>query len=124
MTVRLILDTSAVSAYINGSIHVGELLIEIQEEEDIQFAVPVICLAEAGTVTDNDDTLVLLAKHGRAIVAAVPASRWSDLVNLSKMLGQVSHAATFLAAAKHEAYLVTATPERYPETDMVIEIGG
>jgi PIN domain nuclease of toxin-antitoxin system len=123
MTVRLILDTSAVLAYIKGSIHVGELITELQDEADIRFAVPVLCLAEAGTVSDDGDTLVLLARHGRATVTSVPADRWLDLVNLSKMLGRVNHAATFMTATKHQAYLVTATPERYPDTDMIIEIG-
>ena len=89
MAIRLILDTSAISEYVKGSIHVGELLAELHDEaQEVRFAVPVTCLAEAGLATESTESLRLLASHQRATVIPVAADRWPDLVNLTKMMGQ------------------------------------
>ncbi|GIH08585.1 hypothetical protein Rhe02_66520 [Rhizocola hellebori] len=125
MTIRLILDTSAVAEYVKGSIHVGELLAELHDEAaEVRFAVPVTCLAEAGLAAVSPESLLLLASHQRAAVIPVSAERWRDLVNLTKLMGSVLHAAPFLVAInRDDCYLLTATPQRYPDTDLVIDIG-
>ena len=124
MTIRLILDTSAISEYAKGSIHVGELLAELHDEaQEVRFAVPVNCLAEAGLAAESTESLRLLASHRRAKVIPVAADRWLDLVNLTKMMGSAQHAAPFLVAIHQEdCYLLTATPQRYPDTDLVIDV--
>jgi hypothetical protein len=124
MTTKLVLDTSAVASYAKGSIHVGELLAELSDEQpDVRFGVPVLCLAEAGVVVGELSSLSLLASHDRAALKGVAAGDWLDLANLSILLGRVDCAATFLAATQNRAYLVTATPDRYPDSDVIIDIG-
>ncbi|HCT79834.1 MAG TPA: hypothetical protein DGT23_25365 [Micromonosporaceae bacterium] len=119
----MILDTSAVAAYSKGSIHVGEVLAELHDEPEVKFALPVICLAEAGKVADDVDQLVLLAQHERAVTTPLRAEDWLDLINLSMMLGRVDCAATFLGATQNRAYLLTATPDRYPDSEIIIDVG-
>ncbi len=49
MTVRLILDTSALVAYVAGntrSVEVGELMLNVEENGDTT-GVPALCLVEA-----------------------------------------------------------------------------
>ena len=53
---------------------------------------------------------------------AVPARRWRQLVELSRLLGSPKWAQPFLLATANDAYLLTATPERYPDADRVIDI--
>jgi hypothetical protein len=122
MRVKLVLDETAVLAYSKGSIHVGEPVAQLAEETDARFAVPVTCLADAGTRTDSRAMLVVLAGLEQAMVTPVEAGRWSELLTLSQLLGSVDHAVPFLTATKFDAYLLTAAPGRYPEVDRIIDI--
>ena len=122
MTIKLVLDSSAALAYSMGAPRVGEVLGELFEEPGWRFAVPAVCLAEAGAITDDGDLLMLLGQHGRGVVAPMPARRWRQLVALSKLLGSPKWALPFLLATANDAYLLTATPERYPDADRVIDI--
>jgi len=122
MTVAMVLDSSAALSYSMGAPQVGEALAELFEEPDWRFAVPAVCLAEAGAITDSSDLLMLLAHHTRGVVTAVPARRWRQLVELSRLLGSPKWAQPFLLATANDAYLLTATPERYPDADRVIDI--
>ena len=49
---QLTLDASAVLAYVSGSTGLGELLGEVAEEKH-RFAVPAMCLVEAGMQLDE-----------------------------------------------------------------------
>lgn len=122
MTIKLVLDSSAALAYSMGAPQVAEALGELLEEPGSRFAVPAVCLAEAGAITDDGDLLMLLAHHSRGVVTAMPAKRWRQLVTLSRQLGSPKWALPFLLATANGAYLLTATPERYPDADRVIDI--
>ena len=122
MTIKMVLDSSAALAYSMGAPQVGEALGELFEEPDWRFAVPALCLAEAGAITDDGDLLMLLGQHERAVVTPMPAKRWHQLVTLSKQLGSPKWALPFLLATANDAYLLTATPERYPDADRVIDV--
>jgi hypothetical protein len=52
VTIRAILDTTAVRAYANGSIAVGELIGEFSDE-GVQFGLPALRVIEAATGTDD-----------------------------------------------------------------------
>jgi hypothetical protein len=44
-------------------------------------------------------------------------------VTLGQLLGGIDYAVPLLAAEAHDAYLLTAVPERHPDSDRVIDIG-
>jgi hypothetical protein len=44
--IQLVLDTSAITAFTSGSIAVGELIAEIDDEQGAT-GLPVVCVAEA-----------------------------------------------------------------------------
>ncbi|HZM79186.1 MAG TPA: hypothetical protein VFC19_25935 [Candidatus Limnocylindrales bacterium] len=122
MTIKLVLDSSAALSYSMGAPQVGEALGELLEEPGWRFAVPAVCLAEAGAITDDGDLLMRLGHHARGVVTPVPAKRWRQLVSLSRLLGSPKWALPFLLATANDAYLLTATPERYPDSDRVIDV--
>jgi hypothetical protein len=122
MTVAMVLDSSAALSYSMGAPQVGEALGALLEEPDLTFAVPSVCLAEASAITDDADLLMLLGHHARGVVPPLPARRWPQLVTLSRQLGGPKWAVPFLLAAANDAYLLTATPDRYPAADRVIDI--
>ncbi|HEX6686099.1 MAG TPA: hypothetical protein VF062_25220 [Candidatus Limnocylindrales bacterium] len=122
MTIKIVLDSTAALSYSKGLPHVGETVGELFDEPGTVFAVPVVALAEAGTITDDAGLLVLLGHHERGVVTPVVADRWEELMTLSQLLGSVSCAVPYMLATAHEAYLLTATPDRYPDADRVIDI--
>ena len=69
------------------------------------------------------DMLVLLTQHPLAEVASVSRKGWFELAEMSRALGSTGNAIPYLAAEKHNAYLLTAHPDRYPHGDRIIEIG-
>jgi hypothetical protein len=84
--------------------------------------VPIVCVAGAATATDNIDQLILLGCHQLGEVTPVLRDRWREVVTLSRLVGGIDFAVPFLAAEKHDAYLLTASPERYPDSNRIIEI--
>jgi hypothetical protein len=75
--IRVVLDTTAVIAHTKGSINVGEILVEVTDEQ-ASFAVPAVCLIEAArTVTDVP--LRLLTAHPACRVLPLLASDWPPL---------------------------------------------
>lgn len=124
MTVAVVLDSSAALSYSMGAHQVGEALGALFEQPGLRFAIPAMCLAEAGAIADDDDLLMLLGHHRRGVVALLPARRWPQLVAVSRLLGSPKWAVPFLLAAANDAYLLTSTPERYPDVDRIIDVSG
>jgi hypothetical protein len=58
----LVLDTSAIVAYAEGSIHVGEPISEVRDEGGL-VVVPVVCLVEAARKV-GDEMLKALTRAG------------------------------------------------------------
>jgi hypothetical protein len=112
--VRLILDTSALLAYTVGSEHVGEPIREVTDE-GAEFAVPQLCLVEAAQQADPNRVALLdvLVGHSHCIVVPVPAD-WRGLALAAGFYGSPAAASAAAAAADHQAYVLTAHPERYP----------
>jgi hypothetical protein len=124
MTVAVVLDSSAALSFSMGTRQVGEVLGALLEDSGLSFAVPAVCLAEAGAITDDADLLMRLGHHARGVVTPMPARRWQQLLTLSRRLGSPKWAVPFLLAAANDAYLLTSTPERYPAADRVIDVSG
>jgi hypothetical protein len=122
MTVAMVLDSSAAVAYSKGSVNVGEPVAYLADEPGRTFALPVVSIATAACLTDDLDVLMLLGLHPLGEVTAMPAGGWRQLAILSQLLGGVDFAATFLAAEEHDAYILTAEPDRYPDSGRIIDI--
>lgn len=116
--IRLTLDTSAVLAYAQGSIDVGETLAEIASERDL-FAVHVLCLAEAARFAGDGDVkyLPLLAAHRCCVLVGTPAQDWQELAGTARMLNRTDLAATLRTAATLDTFILTGEPGRYPHGD-------
>jgi hypothetical protein len=60
--VRVLLDASAIIAFTRGSIDVGEILAEVNDE-DAAAGLPILCLVEASRAVSDTDRLDLLVAH-------------------------------------------------------------
>lgn len=109
MTVRLILDTSAVVAYAHGSKHVGETIREVHLN-GAEFGLPVACLASAAV---DLQWLDLIAAHPAAVVLTTPAGDWRSLVATADLLGTVDAASAVLAAWDADCDVLTGEPAMY-----------
>jgi hypothetical protein len=121
--IRIILDTTALTAYTNESVHVGEVLAEITDNGAL-FAVPDLCLAEATAELDEKrwPWLDVLLDHPRCVRIGC-VNEWRALGFGTRVLGTLGRAAAMLATAWHDAYLLTAEPDAYgDDQDTVIAI--
>jgi hypothetical protein len=112
--IRLILDTSAALAYTTTSVRLGETIVEVVDE-GARFAVPVLCLVEAGRLVEEKlaDRLDLLVAHERCVVLPMLAEDWRPVAELTAMLDRVDLAVSLLEAIDRDAYVITAEPARY-----------
>jgi len=116
-----VLDASAVVAYANGSISVGEIIVELDEEDGL-FAVPAVCLIGAAQ-TAADAQLTLLTRHPACRVLPLTAQDWPPLANAVRIFGRLDLAAALYAARRANGYVLTAEPDSYGDgSDAVIPI--
>ncbi|MBO0867826.1 MAG: hypothetical protein J2P15_04600 [Micromonosporaceae bacterium] len=121
MTIRAVLDTSAIRAYAAGSIDVGELIGEFSDE-GAQFGLPVLCLAEAATSASPHTLRMLniLTHHPDAVILPVEADQWQDAATGSTLYGTLARGCSALAVATGRAdYVITAEPHAYPGIDTI-----
>jgi hypothetical protein len=119
--VAAVLDTSALLAYVDGHVAVGELIAEISDERR-QLGVPAVCLASARAAVADDTALahLRLLTTASAIVVlplgtddtgrADPVWQVGELARAAGGDLSVGHAAR--AALEHEAYYATTEPGR------------
>jgi hypothetical protein len=113
--VRLILDTSAVIAYVGESIDVGEPITEIVDEDGL-IGVPVVCLVEAAARIPEGKAagLAVLARHHAVVVLDGRAEDWEALTGWAQVLGRADSAAALLEALDRPAtYVLTGEPQLY-----------
>jgi hypothetical protein len=73
----LVLDTSAIVAFAEGSIHVGEPISEVRDEGGL-VVVPVVCLVEAARKVGDEMLHVLVGNLGSE-VAPLVGERWAAM---------------------------------------------
>jgi hypothetical protein len=118
--IKLVLDTSAVLAYAAHSIHVGEVISEVVDE-DAQFGASVVCLAEGVRLVDPDRALglPLLSRHPYFVPLPVLADDWHRVGAWSRRLGRIDCAAAVVEALdRPDGYLVTAEPTAYDDPQL------
>jgi hypothetical protein len=121
VSLRAILDTSAIRAYAAGSIAVGELIGEFSDE-GTAFGVPALCLVEAatGAAEHARSLLAVLTEHPHAELLPLDPAQWQRIAAAAGLLGSVSRACAALPVALGQAdYAVTAEPDAYPGIDTI-----
>ncbi len=110
--VRVVLDTSAIIAYTDGSIDVGEVIAEVDDEEGA-VAIPVLCLIEAYRVAADRDRVDVLVNHPATIVLDIEPADWRAVADLADAGGRTDAAVAALLAVDYRATLLTGQPGWY-----------
>jgi hypothetical protein len=108
----VVLDASAIVAFTRGSIHVGELVAEV-DEEHAAVGLPVLCLVEATRGTADPARLDLLVNHRAGVVLGDEAADWRALAATYDIVGRLDAAAAALAAIDLGCAVLTAQPGLY-----------
>lgn len=121
--VQLVLDTSAIAAFTAGSIAVGELIAEIDDEGGAT-GLPVVCVAEASRHAADGDRLHLLVNHHATVLLGVNSADWRALAASLDIVGQTDSATAVLAGIEHDCDVMTARPRLYAglDGDMILPI--
>lgn len=110
--IRLVLDTSAVLAFVRQSVHVGEVLVEVDDNNAVA-AIPLACLVEAVRDAVDQDQLALLAEHLSTVVFGAAVEDWRALGALCAITGGYAAATAALTAMDASCWILTARPELY-----------
>ncbi len=118
MTIRLVLDTSALVSYANlDGLAVGELITMVEEDhDDVVVGIPAVSLLEAhGRLkAEERDRLRSLATRTDASVAVLPLLGGDalDLAELADHLPSAGLAHAVRAVRQHDALLATHEGDR------------
>ncbi len=121
MSIRAVLDASAIRAYAAGSIAVGELIGEFSEES-AQFGLPVLCLINAAieATPHTLSMLHLLTHHNDGQLLALDSDAWQRTATASTLYGTPDRACAALAVIDGDAeYVITTDPDAYPGVDTI-----
>jgi hypothetical protein len=101
-SVRVVIDTSAIIAFTHGSIDVGEVIAEVDDENGA-VVLPVLSLITAYRVTSDRDRLDVLVHHPAAVVLDIgPTDR-------------IDAAAAALLAVDYRATMLTRQSNWYAD---------
>jgi hypothetical protein len=126
--IGLVLDTSAVRAFGQGSVHVGGPLAELADEK-AAFAVPSLCMVYAwrAAPAGERDRVRLLARNPGFVPVASPPADWWQVSRWAALLGAVDLAEAALALVAHDSVLLCADPVPYDkagiDADRIITLG-
>jgi hypothetical protein len=115
--IRLVFDTSAIIAFTRGSIHVGELLAEI-DDEHAAVALPLpACMVDAVPAWQTSTDSELLVAHRATAVKTDEPGLWQALAATCEIVGRADAAAAALAAIDLNVDVLTRTPLIYTGLD-------
>lgn len=120
--VRLVLDQSALLAYVAGSMHVAEPIHEVVED-GVRFGVPAFVAADVlAELTDPDDQTNLLRLLHLSACAVLPtlADTWLELTIWRQRTRRIDRAAVALAATEHDAPVLTSEGNHYRHGDLAV----
>ncbi|GAA4606738.1 hypothetical protein BJY16_005980 [Actinoplanes octamycinicus] len=111
---KLVLDTSAITAWVRGSMAVGETLAEINDEGGA-VVIPLPCLVEAGyqTAMIERERLDLLLAHPATFLVEDDAEDWEALVALRALTGRADCASAAMLALDLGVDVMTGDPSAY-----------
>ncbi|WP_328368872.1 hypothetical protein OHQ88_26935 [Micromonospora zamorensis] len=112
--IAAVFDASALTAYIEGNVSVGELMLEVADEGR-QVAVPAACLAAAiAGAGDEVGTALLALMMSAPVICLLPldAAEVRDTGTLARAVdGDISLGQAASAALTHEAHYATVQPK-------------
>lgn len=119
--IRLVLDTSAIVAYTDTSINVGETVSEVANE-GCRFALPAACLVEASRRVKEDRAgdLLLLVSHPNAVVTSLAGDDWQVWAEWTHLLGRVDLAAAMVDTVQHDGWVLSGEPEAYGDWQQAV----
>ena len=114
--VRAVLDCSGLRSYALEHVHVGELLIDIADEEG-HIAIPAASLAEATAKFDGDEhrralLRLLTTLPGTTVLKLDADAAFAMAGTMERTGGDISHAHAVWAAHKYKALYLTTEPHR------------
>jgi hypothetical protein len=113
--VRLVLDRSALLAYLAGSLHVAEPIHEVTDD-GVRFGAAAVTVAETlAVVLDGKDRHLLreLLEQDACAVLDTAGRSWHELSYWRGVTGRVDLATTVLACIEHNASILTGEQQRY-----------
>jgi hypothetical protein len=115
VTWRVVLDASAIGAFANASIHVGEVLAEIADEPGATVGLPVEALTIAYAAGSDTGRLDLLVKRSNVeVIPAADVDEWRRTANAMRLLGSYDRAvAALLVIDGAVQYVMTCDPQAY-----------
>ncbi|MEU4564422.1 hypothetical protein AB0F72_39090 [Actinoplanes sp. NPDC023936] len=113
-TIRLVLDTSAALAWTRGSLAVGELIAEIDDENGAVI-LPLPCLIEAAHLTGLLELprLDVLVAHRAVFLLSDDPADWQALAALRGLVGTADRASAAMLALDAEVDVLTRDPSWY-----------
>jgi hypothetical protein len=113
-TVRLVLDSTAISSWVRESIAVGELLAEVNDEYGAVI-VPLPCLVESAHATAmlNRPRLDLLLAHEATVLVGDDPAEWVALTELRTLTGRADCASAALIALDYQVDVMTRDSRWY-----------
>jgi hypothetical protein len=114
--IRVVLDASAIVEFTRQSIHVGEVLAEVHEEDAVA-ALPVACLVAAHHAVADTDRLDLLVEHRATVLRADHPADWRALAATYDIVGRIDAASAVLAAIDHNCGVLTRQTGLYAGLD-------
>jgi hypothetical protein len=113
--IRAVLDRSAIRSYTLGHLHIGELLVDIANENAC-LAVPAVTLADASAEVANDEHArallrLLVTLPGTTVLALDAEAALAMAGTVVQTAGDLSRAHAVWAANKHNAYYLTTEPK-------------
>jgi hypothetical protein len=123
--VRLILDRSALLAYVAGSVHVAEPLHEVLAD-GVAFGVPLPVAAEVLAAAAGNDLVALhrLFDNPACVLLTGEADGLPELVFWRRLTGSLDRAVCAVAALAHEASILTADGKLYGPDLPIIDVPG
>jgi hypothetical protein len=122
--VRLILDKTALLAYLAGVVHASEPVHEVAAD-GVMFGIPSVTIAETLTeVTDPFDRQLLfgLLAHPSCQPLDTPGDGWHELAFWRQITGRLDLAVCAVAAVEHDAAILTCEGKLYGDHLPVIDI--
>jgi hypothetical protein len=113
-TIAVVLDTTAVTAWVRGSVAVGELLAEINDEHGAAL-IPLACLVEAAhkTALLHQAQLRLLVDHPATFLIADDPDEWPALAAMRNLVVRPDLAAAAWLSLANDVFVMTRDPRWY-----------
>jgi hypothetical protein len=123
LPVELLLDRSALIAFVDGSVHVAEPIHEVVQD-GVGFGVPAVCVAEALVVIKNgkDRQNVRRLLQLDACRVLPTDDNWMELAYWRELTGSIDRATAAMASLQYRQPILTSEPEHYSGGEIALDL--